>query len=314
MEQHTAVSNYPGDAADLASIINPSCHACKGSGTDTVFGTPCSECRHESVLAARYAGVRTSDADRAYTPGERMDGRTWGNSAPSNEASEKQVAFLTKLLSECKDEAFAATVREQVPTLNKKQASAIIENLLQLNKAEPKEASSAPAGARTNRYPGQCVQCGSEVAANAGLLFKQGGRWATQHKDGECVERSAAPAAVEGASGLDLSSLPSGRYAVPGGDTRLKLKIDNVDKGKWEGWVFVKDAAEYGQQKRYGKQAPGKRYSGDVQEALQAILADPKAAAAAYGHLTSTCGVCNAPLENEESVERGIGPICAQKF
>lgn len=116
------------------------------------------------------------------------------------------------------------------------------------------------------------------------------------------------------ADGLDLSALPAGRYAVPGGDTRLKVRIDKPDEGRWAGWIFVKDAAEYGYGKRYGKAAPGQPYRGEIQAELAAILADPAGAAAAYGHLTSRCGICNRPLEDPDSVARGIGPVCATKF
>ena len=113
---------------------------------------------------------------------------------------------------------------------------------------------------------------------------------------------------------LDLSVIPSGRYSVPGGDTRLKLKIDNVTEGKWAGYVFVKDAAEYGHGKRYGSQAPGGVYRGEIVDALRAILADPFEASKAYGRLVGVCGVCGRHLEDPVSVANGIGPICAEKF
>lgn len=115
--------------------------------------------------------------------------------------------------------------------------------------------------------------------------------------------------------GLDLSGVPSGLYAVPGGDTRLKVKIDNVDKPgtKWHGWVFVKDGAAYGHGDRYGSQKPGGTYRGKIQQQLEIIASDPYAAAAAYGQLTGTCGRCGRQLEDEESVARGIGPVCATK-
>lgn len=115
-------------------------------------------------------------------------------------------------------------------------------------------------------------------------------------------------------SGLDLSNLPSGRYAVPGGDTRLKIRVDNVEKGKWAGWVFVKDGAAYGNEKRYGAQRPGQTYQGEVEDALRTIAADPKAATVAYGRLVGRCGVCGRRLEDEASVEAGIGPVCAETF
>lgn len=116
---------------------------------------------------------------------------------------------------------------------------------------------------------------------------------------------------VEGA--LDLADLPAGRYAVPGGDTRLKVRIDKPSRGSWAGWTFVKDAAEYGTGQRYGRQEPGGTYSGKITAELAAIMADPQGATAAYGHLTGTCGVCGRHLEDEDSVERGIGPVCLAK-
>jgi hypothetical protein len=123
------------------------------------------------------------------------------------------------------------------------------------------------------------------------------------------VQASASPVV-----GLDLSGLPSGTYGVPGGDTRLKVEIKNVSKGKWAGWVFVSDGAVYGEGTRYGRQAPGATYQGRIEDQLRAILSDPQEATAAYGRLTGTCGLCHRPLEDEESVARGVGPICARKF
>jgi len=123
-------------------------------------------------------------------------------------------------------------------------------------------------------------------------------------------KRAATPG-----SGLDLSGLPSGMYAVPGGETRLKVQIDNVSNGgKWDGWVFVKDGAEYGSGDRYGSQRPGETYKGKIVDELRAIATDPFEASKAYGKLVGRCGVCHRPLEDENSVAAGIGPICAKKF
>jgi len=164
--------------------------------------------------------------------------------------------------------------------------------------------------ARKNRFAGKCGTCDQTVAAETGRIEKIDGRWATFHFDGQCPAPVAAPAP----SGLDLSDLPSGKYAVPGGDTRLKVLVQNVEKGKWAGWVFVKDAAVYGNGRRYGSQKPGAEYRGDIADALAAIIADPHAAMAAYGHLTGTCGRCGLHLEDETSVARGIGPVCIKKL
>jgi hypothetical protein len=114
--------------------------------------------------------------------------------------------------------------------------------------------------------------------------------------------------------GLDISSL-KGYYAVPHGDTRLKLCVRKPGKNsRYHGWTFVDDGAAYGNRKTYGKQAPDGLYVGSVQGALKAILEDPKEAQIAYGKLTGVCGVCGRMLEDEESVAAGIGPVCASKM
>lgn len=125
-----------------------------------------------------------------------------------------------------------------------------------------------------------------------------------------------APAAPVTTPTVDLSNVPAGFYAVPGGDTRLKVRIDRPTEGKWNGYIFVKDGAEYGNGKRYGTVRPGDAgaYRGDIPAAMAIIAADPAAASAAYGHLVGRCGVCNRHLEDAKSVERGIGPVCAAKY
>jgi hypothetical protein len=116
-------------------------------------------------------------------------------------------------------------------------------------------------------------------------------------------------------TGLDISTLPSGYYAVPGGDTRLKVRVAHGKPGsKWDGFTFVSDGAEYGQRKNYGMQKPGAEYRGEIKEALAAILANPLEAMKAYGRLIGRCGHCNRILEDESSIEAGIGPICAQNW
>lgn len=128
------------------------------------------------------------------------------------------------------------------------------------------------------------------------------------------VRRNLAKDGGGSASELDISGL-KGYYAVPDGDTRLKLCVRKPGKNsRYHGWTFVDDGAAYGSRRTYGKQRPDGLYQGDVQEALATILKDPLAAQVAYGKLTGTCGYCGRLLEDEESVARGIGPICAAKY
>lgn len=132
-----------------------------------------------------------------------------------------------------------------------------------------------------------------------------------------CVERSVKTAvtAADPDDQIDLSELPTGYYAVPDGDTRLKIAIRRPRKNSnWFGWIFVDDGAEYGARKNYGRQGPDALYTGQIRDELRAVLADPLVALKAYGILTGSCGVCGRKLEDEESVALGIGPICAGKL
>lgn len=169
------------------------------------------------------------------------------------------------------------------------------------------------AAPRPNNYAGTCGTCGQHVEPQQGRIEKSdAGQWVTFHLDGQCPEATEAEATVDG---IDLSGLVPGYYAVPDSDSRLKVAISTGRKGgKWEGFWFVKDGAEYGQQKRYGMQRPGQAYNGQIQDELRAILADPKAAMQAYGKLVGRCGACGRVLEDEDSVRNGIGPICAMKW
>lgn len=181
---------------------------------------------------------------------------------------------------------------------------------------------------RPNKYDGDCRTCGGRVPAGTGGLEKVDGRWTTFHL-GECPSTQPEPQPEpEPAVSLDLRArIPVGknRFADPrhitdpdASDlTRLKVQVDVVAqdaRSKWAGWVFVKDAAEYGAGKRYGRQRPGERYDGQVDDFLTRVVADPETAARAYGKITGRCSRCNAKLEDETSVALGIGPVCRTKF
>lgn len=176
------------------------------------------------------------------------------------------------------------------------------------------EAEKAKEDIKPNRYGGRCPKCNQWVEEQQGKLVKlPTGKWGAEHIT--CPEPQAKPEPAKAQDGLDLTDVPSGYYAVPDGDTRLKVRISHGKEGsKWDGFTFVTDGAAYGQQQRYGMQRPGQNYKGQIEEQLKKIAADPLAASKAYGHLVGRCGRCNTILEDEESVANGIGPICATKF
>lgn len=63
-----------------------------------------------------------------------------------------------------------------------------------------------------------------------------------------------------------------------------------------------------------GKFIRSRECTDDQEAAILGVAQDPQGAAIAYGRLTGECACCGRTLENKESVERGIGPVCAEKF
>lgn len=83
------------------------------------------------------------------------------------------------------------------------------------------------------------------------------------------------------------------------------------DNGVNAGALYVKDA-----DKQYlGKVVDG-RYLGKeaAKEALAVIAENPREAAIRYGQRTGTCACCGRALTNHQSIELGIGPICASRW
>ena len=163
------------------------------------------------------------------------------------------------------------------------------------------------------------AQTWSEFAQSLASQYGQRGSLSPKQvaaaKKMQATMAAKAKKAEKPESTIDLAAIPSGYYAVPGGDTRLKVRIAHGKPGtKWEGWTFVSDGAEYGQRKNYGSQRPGGTYRGDIEDALKAILVNPAEAQRAYGRLTGSCGACGRLLEDEASIAAGIGPVCAQKW
>lgn len=97
------------------------------------------------------------------------------------------------------------------------------------------------------------------------------------------------------------------------GDFKMTLA---TSRSKTPGAIFVKDSesGEY-----LGKVMGGKFLAvrATTQEQVAKVIevcADPSAAAVAYGKRTGVCACCSRELTNSESIERGIGPICASKY
>lgn len=105
-----------------------------------------------------------------------------------------------------------------------------------------------------------------------------------------------------------LSDVPEGRYAIfneAAGAIRF-YHVNKPTEGRWAGYVFVNVQA--------GDEQHSIRNRESRDAILAAIAADPKAASLAYGRELGHCGVCGRTLTNPESIDAGIGPICAGRM
>lgn len=109
--------------------------------------------------------------------------------------------------------------------------------------------------------------------------------------------------------------------AQAAGIQRPKLRLGDFKfspapaTGKNPGAIYIK-----AQDNTYlGKVAGGKLFTvaivgADVERDIANVINDPAAAAVAYGKRWGKCSVCNRDLTDPESVSKGIGPVCAERF
>lgn len=94
-----------------------------------------------------------------------------------------------------------------------------------------------------------------------------------------------------------------------------KLRLDTFRFNlSAKGPIYVKEGALYLGKITAGAFTTSRECTPDQQARILAVCADPKAAAIAYGQRFSSCCICGRELSNKESVDLGIGPICAGRF
>ena len=86
--------------------------------------------------------------------------------------------------------------------------------------------------------------------------------------------------------------------------------------GKNPGAIYIKTkSGEYaGKISKDGEFKASRDCPADMRGAIEATMADPLSAAVAYGRRTGQCSCCGRELTAGESIDRGIGPVCAEKF
>lgn len=84
--------------------------------------------------------------------------------------------------------------------------------------------------------------------------------------------------------------------------------------GKNAGALYVKEGEEYLGKILGGKFLKVRSCDAETESRVVAAASDPEAAAVAYGNRVGACSCCGKTLSNKASIDRGIGPICADKY
>ncbi len=123
-------------------------------------------------------------------------------------------------------------------------------------------------------------------------------------------------------SGAGFAKLLEGfASAVASGLKRPRLTIAGIvfsrakDNSKNPGCLYVKFDSQYqGKITKEGAFYPVRACVQEVKDAVQRIGNDPYAEAIAHGIKTGRCSCCGRELTRADSIERGMGAICAGKW
>lgn len=158
---------------------------------------------------------------------------------------------------------------------------------------------------RPNAYPATCVRCGARIPAGQGLLARtDDGRWAADHP-ADCPEKPIVTAHQPTAAAREKVN-HDGMYQTSDG-TIYKVQIAKNGSGNLYAKRLILDTDQRGTSARF-EYAPG---------AIHNLYADQRMTteqAAAFGALYGICCNCGRDLTDEDSIARGIGPICAKNF
>jgi len=126
-----------------------------------------------------------------------------------------------------------------------------------------------------------------------------------------------------GAAVLSLEKIRTGFDSAVRFLKRPKLRIADIQfslapaTGRNAGCIYVvraNDDTYLGKITQDDKFITSRDCTAADSETVARVAADPAAAATAHGHEFGNCSCCGRELTNPESVARGIGPICAERW
>jgi len=122
-----------------------------------------------------------------------------------------------------------------------------------------------------------------------------------------------APAVIDLGKIVELfSSVTGKRKSLRAGGITLSLAPST---GSNAGCIYAKCNDDYvGKITPLGQLRATRNAPADLAAQLQELAKDPKGRAIAHGIDTGNCSCCGRELTDPKSIERGIGPICADKW
>jgi hypothetical protein len=137
----------------------------------------------------------------------------------------------------------------------------------------------------------------------------------------DAARKAEAEARVTSAPAVTTDRLMAAFGAAKAsGLKRPKMRFDGFtaslapETSKNAGAVYLKTGEVYLGKIAGGKFQASRDCDAAKREAIVEAMADPLAAAVAYGRRSGSCSCCGRELTDPVSVERGIGPICAENF
>ena len=140
----------------------------------------------------------------------------------------------------------------------------------------------------------------AKLGAERGLDFGDMAGWSKQHAS-RMIERLLATPKLEREDAPKRESAPVGFYM-------LEDSVVRVVQSKSSGRTYAKRLEVSPAGVARWEYAPGAVWRVSAADALTTEQA------AAFGHRYGVCAVCGRELTNDESVTRGIGPVCAGKI
>lgn len=236
--------------------------------------------------------------------------------------SEKQQRFVATLAARkaVTDAGLVASVAEVAAgTLNLKATSRLIDALMQLPDAVTPAAFRKPGNPASAKQVELMTKLG--VEREGGAIYLQTAANVLGVADITDFTTREASTAIDG-----LFALPKARATKTGSD---KIEsgmyrgtdgtIYRVYLGQQSGRQLVKRLDDTGRTWVDGRGETRKEfeytYLGQADYKLPAdATALPLEEAKAWGSMTSSCCVCAARLDDPESVDAGIGPVCGRKY